>query len=57
MVIILEITNIWQKSFGSQIFFLQILKNHRLVWIFLWIFGCYKKKLTKERATNKTGRK
>jgi hypothetical protein len=27
------ITNIWQKSFGSQILFLEILKFHRLVWI------------------------
>ena len=42
-VFFLEITNIWQKSqdFWFVDFFLQILKIRRLVWIFLWIFGCF----------------
>ncbi len=26
------------RLFGSQIFFLEIFKIHRLVWIFLWFF-------------------
>jgi hypothetical protein len=32
-----KITKILQKS---PDFFLEIFKIHRLVWIFLWIFGC-----------------
>jgi hypothetical protein len=51
--------------FGNKIhlakdFFLEIFKIYRMVWIFLWIFGCfesisskYNKKLTKNRATSK----
>ncbi len=27
--------------FLVRVFFLRFLKIHRLVWIFLWIFGCY----------------
>ena len=40
---VLEITNIWQKSGRFLVlgFFLKIFKIHRLVWIFLWIFGSY----------------
>ncbi len=29
------------KAFGSQIFFFRFFYIHRLVWIFLWIFGCF----------------
>jgi hypothetical protein len=42
MVLVLEITNIWQKSwdfFGFQNFFLDIFKIHRLVWNFLRVCG------------------
>jgi hypothetical protein len=40
----MEITKIWQKSrdFWVADFFLEIFKTHRLVWIFLWFFGCLK---------------
>ncbi len=43
MVFFLEITNIWQKSgdFWFVDFFIQIFKILRLIWIFLWIFGCF----------------
>jgi hypothetical protein len=36
-----EITKMLQKSrdFWFAIFFLKIFKIHRLVWIFLWLFG------------------
>ncbi len=38
-----QITKVWQKSidFWFAHFFLRILKIHRLVWIFPWIFACY----------------
>jgi hypothetical protein len=43
-VFLLEYTNIWQKSRGFLFvyFFLVIFKIHRLVLIFMWIFGCFK---------------
>ncbi len=43
MVFFLEITNNWQTSLNCWFadFFLEIFKIHRLVWIFLWIFGCF----------------
>ncbi len=43
MVFFLEITKIWQTSrdFWFADFFLEIFIIHRLVWIFLWIFGCF----------------
>jgi hypothetical protein len=43
MVFFLEITNIFQESqdFWFADFFLRIFKIHKLVWIFLWIFGCF----------------
>ncbi len=62
MIFFLEITNILQKSsdFWFTDFFLEILKIHGLVWIFLWIFGCFEyflwkyiKILTKKRAVSK----
>jgi hypothetical protein len=43
MVYFLEITDIWQ-TLGDFCFidcFLEIFKIQRLVWIFLWIFGCF----------------
>ncbi len=42
MVFFLKITNIWHESQDigfAEFFFLE--KIHRLVWIFLWIFGCF----------------
>jgi hypothetical protein len=27
------------ETFGCEFFFIQIFKIHRLVWMFLWIFG------------------
>ncbi len=38
-----EITNIRQQTrdFWFGFIFLEILKIHRLVWIFLWILGCF----------------
>jgi hypothetical protein len=39
MVCFLEITTI--RDFWFTDFFLEIFKIHRLVWIFLWIFGCF----------------
>jgi hypothetical protein len=43
MVFFLEITKICQrpKDFWFAEFFLEILKIHRLVWIFLRTFGCF----------------
>ncbi len=43
MDFLLEITKIWQESrnFWFADFFLEILKIHSQVWIFLWIFGCF----------------
>ncbi len=39
-----EITKIWRKSrdFWFTDFFLKIFLIHRLVWIFLWSFSCFK---------------
>ena len=63
MVFFLEITNIWHMSrdFWFTDFFLEILKIHRLLWIFLWILVVFNmihqnsvyQKTNKERATNK----
>jgi hypothetical protein len=43
MHFLLEITKIWQKfqDFWFANFSPQIIKIHKLVWIFLWIFGCF----------------
>jgi hypothetical protein len=66
MVFFLEITNIWQKSqdFWFAVFYFEILKIHGLVWIFLWIFGCFEsvsskyiEQQTKKRAPSKIWKK
>jgi hypothetical protein len=43
MVFSLEITKIWQKwqAFWFANFFLEVVKIHWLVWIFLLLFGCF----------------